>query len=491
MPAGDRDRLVDSQAHQRRHLRDLGQQGRRPPGEVAFVGGHQPGALAAHADLQRPRGRAPRPRRRRRRRGRPSPGRGSRRGGARRPPRCRLTLAGTRTRTGARAGNGSRRSGHRPDPNAHGQRRRPRRRSAHPRTAGKLRRLPGEGLPRRELVPGPSVIDAVRCVRAWSLPPAPHPQSPPEPPPSQRQYAQGDRRVRGPSVRRAAHRVRQGRRPPHPPGRQDPRRHLRPRRRARGTSRCPPASSPTPIRHGGANVLLTLDIEGGDQLALPKSIQRHPIKPISSTSTCSRCAAARRSPSTCRSRSTGEVAAGGAASRWRTRRSPSRPTPPTCRPSSRSTSTAWRRARTSPPPPSRCPSGATLVSDPETRRRQRPGGADRRGPRGRHRRVRRRPGRRRQCWRGRRGVPGRPPTRPPPPARPAPPSRWPTSGPSSSGWATPGRGTRRPGTTPGSSSSTCSPSGSAAGSRRSAGWPTSSRAGWPAGRSCWPSRGRT
>ena len=32
------------------------------------------------------------------------------------------------------------------------------------------------------------------------------------------------------------------------------------------------------IRHGGANVLLTLDVEGGEQLAIPKAIQRHPIK---------------------------------------------------------------------------------------------------------------------------------------------------------------------------------------------------------------------
>ena len=32
------------------------------------------------------------------------------------------------------------------------------------------------------------------------------------------------------------------------------------------------------IRHGGTNVLLTLEVEGGDQLAIPKSIQRHPIK---------------------------------------------------------------------------------------------------------------------------------------------------------------------------------------------------------------------
>ena len=32
------------------------------------------------------------------------------------------------------------------------------------------------------------------------------------------------------------------------------------------------------IRHGGVNVLLTLDLEGTEQLAIPKSIQRHPIK---------------------------------------------------------------------------------------------------------------------------------------------------------------------------------------------------------------------
>ena len=32
------------------------------------------------------------------------------------------------------------------------------------------------------------------------------------------------------------------------------------------------------IRHGGTNVLLTLEIEGEDQLAIPKAIQRHAIK---------------------------------------------------------------------------------------------------------------------------------------------------------------------------------------------------------------------
>jgi large subunit ribosomal protein L25 len=36
----------------------------------------------------------------------------------------------------------------------------------------------------------------------------------------------------------------------------------------------------TAIRKGGLNVLLTLEIEGDDQLVIPKAIQRHPIKGI-------------------------------------------------------------------------------------------------------------------------------------------------------------------------------------------------------------------
>jgi large subunit ribosomal protein L25 len=32
------------------------------------------------------------------------------------------------------------------------------------------------------------------------------------------------------------------------------------------------------IRHGGANVLLTLDVDGQEQLAIPKAIQRHALK---------------------------------------------------------------------------------------------------------------------------------------------------------------------------------------------------------------------
>lgn len=32
------------------------------------------------------------------------------------------------------------------------------------------------------------------------------------------------------------------------------------------------------IRHGGINVLLTLDIEGAQQLVIPKAIQRHPVR---------------------------------------------------------------------------------------------------------------------------------------------------------------------------------------------------------------------
>ncbi len=34
------------------------------------------------------------------------------------------------------------------------------------------------------------------------------------------------------------------------------------------------------VKHGGANVLLTLELDGGEQLAIPKAIQRHPIKGI-------------------------------------------------------------------------------------------------------------------------------------------------------------------------------------------------------------------
>jgi large subunit ribosomal protein L25 len=34
------------------------------------------------------------------------------------------------------------------------------------------------------------------------------------------------------------------------------------------------------VRHGGANVLLTLAVDGRDELTIPKAIQRHPIKPV-------------------------------------------------------------------------------------------------------------------------------------------------------------------------------------------------------------------
>jgi large subunit ribosomal protein L25 len=34
------------------------------------------------------------------------------------------------------------------------------------------------------------------------------------------------------------------------------------------------------IKHGGANVLLTLELEGSEQLAIPKAIQRNPLKGV-------------------------------------------------------------------------------------------------------------------------------------------------------------------------------------------------------------------
>ncbi len=65
------------------------------------------------------------------------------------------------------------------------------------------------------------------------------------------------------------------------------------------------------IKHGGANVLLTLDLEGDDQLAIPKAIQRHPIKGVYEHVDLLAVRPARRSPS--RSRSPSWARSSGAA----------------------------------------------------------------------------------------------------------------------------------------------------------------------------------
>ena len=56
------------------------------------------------------------------------------------------------------------------------------------------------------------------------------------------------------------------------------------------------------LRNGGSNALLTVVLDGKEQLALTKAVQRDPISAPTSTSTWSSSVAARRSPS--RSRST-------------------------------------------------------------------------------------------------------------------------------------------------------------------------------------------
>ena len=78
-------------------------------------------------------------------------------------------------------------------------------------------------------------------------------------------------------IRRAAHRVRQGRCPPYPPRRQGPRCPLRPRRRPSAHLAAGPRVHARPQARR-SNVLLTLDLDGADELALPKAIQRDPIK---------------------------------------------------------------------------------------------------------------------------------------------------------------------------------------------------------------------
>ena len=78
--------------------------------------------------------------------------------------------------------------------------------------------------------------------------------------------------------RRDPHRVRQGWRPPHPPGRQGARRALRPRHDP-VHSRCPAREFAAAIRHGGTNAAADHRARRRrTQLALPKAIQRDPIK---------------------------------------------------------------------------------------------------------------------------------------------------------------------------------------------------------------------
>jgi large subunit ribosomal protein L25 len=88
------------------------------------------------------------------------------------------------------------------------------------------------------------------------------------------------------------------------------------------------------IKHGGANVLLTLELEGSEQLAIPKAIQRNPLKGVFEHVDL---LAVRRGE---------KVTIDVPLSIRRTPRSASRPKPPTCQPRSKSRSKASRSAPT-------------------------------------------------------------------------------------------------------------------------------------------------
>jgi len=248
------------------------------------------------------------------------------------------------------------------------------------------------------------------------------------------------------------------------------------------------------IRHGGANVLLTLDLEGGEQLVIPKSIQRHPIKGYYEHLDLLAVRRGEKVTIDLPVHVTGDVVPGGLLNQEHNTISVEAEA--THLPESVEISveglaighqvTAGDVA---------LPSGTSLITDADAviviiaeaptaaqiegdiaeaaselgivEASPRPRRATRLRPRSRSR-PRRRPSSSR-------------PTR----------CRWPTTASSSSASATPGRGTRAPATTPVSWSPTCWPSAWVDGSRLTAATPMSWKGASPADRSRWRSPGRS
>ena len=118
------------------------------------------------------------------------------------------------------------------------------------------------------------------------------------------------------------------------------------------------------IRHGGSNVLLTLDLEGEEQLAIPKAIQRHAIK---GTYDHVDLLAVRRGEKVTIDvplEIVGDIVPGALLGAGGTRRSRSRPRPRTSRPASRSASTGLAIGTQITAGRHPLPSGSTLITDP-------------------------------------------------------------------------------------------------------------------------------
>ena len=194
------------------------------------------------------------------------------------------------------------------------------------------------------------------------------------------------------SDRRGAHQDRQGRVASRPPRRQGARGALRPRQPTRSTCELPAHDFAAVLRHSGTNAVLTLDIDGNEQLALTKALDIHPIRRNIQhadllvvrrgekvTVEVNVVVEGEAAPGTLvtQDANTIEIEADGM----------SIPEQLTVSVEGAEAGTQFTAG------PITLPAGVTLVSDPETARRQRRRRADRRGPRGRGRRRGRRRGR--------------------------------------------------------------------------------------------------
>ena len=137
------------------------------------------------------------------------------------------------------------------------------------------------------------------------------------------------------------------------------------------------------LRNGGANALLTIVLDGKEQLALTKAVQRDPLKRTHEHVDLLLVRRGEKTTVEVPIVIVGEVGAGHDPEPPAEHRLRSRPTPPSCPTASRSTSPAAPPARTSPPATSSLPRGATLITDPECARHRLPRRPDRRGARGR------------------------------------------------------------------------------------------------------------
>ena len=120
------------------------------------------------------------------------------------------------------------------------------------------------------------------------------------------------------------------------------------------------------LKHGGANALLELDVDGKAQLALPKQVQLDPIKGFLEHLDLVVVRKGEKVTVDIPVHLVGDAAPRRAGRHREQPRSRSRPRPPTSPSTSRSPSRAPRSAPRSSPRTSCCPQGSTLLADDDT-----------------------------------------------------------------------------------------------------------------------------